>query len=148
MSSIDAKVPPVVWTLGGLLLQRVFPARRPPRWVRAVSLLLFVASAALGVWAVRGFREHATTIDPHRLTEVTALVTVGAHSVSRNPMYSALIGGLVSVALWRGRLAALLPAVGVWAALNTFQVPAEESALRDAFGADFEEYRSKVARWL
>lgn len=148
MSTMDAKVPPAVWAFGGLLLQRLFPARRPPRWVRALALLLFISSAASGIWAVRGFHEHKTTVDPHHLDEVTTLVTVGAHSVSRNPMYTALVAGLVSVALWRGRLAALLPAVGVWAALNTFQVPPEETALIDAFGKDFEEYRSNVPRWL
>lgn len=148
MSRIDAKVPPVVWTLAGLLAQRLFPARRPPRWVRALSLLVLVASAALGVWAVRGFRRAGTTVDPHHLTTVTALVTTGAHSVSRNPMYTALIGGLVSVAMWRGRLTALLPALGVWAALNTFQVPAEEGALTNTFGAEFERYRGTVPRWL
>lgn len=148
MSTLDAKVPPAIWTLAGLAMQRAFPARRPPHWVRAVAFLVLVASAALGIRAVHGFHRQGTTIDPHRLNNVTSLVTDGAHSISRNPMYTALIGGLISVAMWRGRFAALLPVLGVWAALDVFQVPAEEAALVDVFGTEFVEYRSSVPRWL
>ncbi|MEO7587398.1 MAG: isoprenylcysteine carboxylmethyltransferase family protein [Arachnia sp.] len=148
LPDLDAKVPPVVWAVTGLLAQLTLRRRRTPRWVRALSLVVLVTAAAFGAWGVRGFRRQATTIDPHRITEVTSLVTVGAHSVSRNPMYTALLGGLVSVALWRGRAAALLPVVAVWAALSTFQVPAEESALAAAFGDDFARYRDTVPRWL
>ncbi len=145
---LNAKVPPVVWTGGGILLQGIFPARRPPRWVRALSLVVLVASASLGLWAVRGFRDEATTIHPHHIHDASSLVTAGANSVSRNPMYTALLGGLVSIALWRGRLAALLPVVAVWAALNQFQVAAEEAALSEAFGEEYDHYRRAVARWL
>ncbi|WP_158600579.1 methyltransferase family protein [Tessaracoccus antarcticus] len=148
LPDLDAKVPPVVWAIGGLLAQLTLRRRRPATWARALSLLVLVAAAAFGAWGVRGFQREATTIDPHRITEVTSLVTVGAHSVSRNPMYTALLGGLVSVALWRGRAAALLPVVAVWAALSTFQVPAEEAALASAFGSEFARYRDAVPRWL
>ena len=147
-SRLDTLVPPPVWALGGALLQRLFPARRPPTWVRAVSLLILVASVALGIQAVRGFRDHGTTIDPHHIHDVTSLVTSGAHSVSRNPMYTALLGSLVSIALWRGRAAALLPVAAVWFALNRFQVAPEEASLAEAFGEQFENYSKAVPRWL
>lgn len=145
---MDAAVPPVAWAMGGALLQRLWPVRRPPRWVRALSLLLVVASAALGIQAVRGFRGQATTIHPHRIHGASSLVTTGAHSVSRNPMYVALLGVLVGIASWRGRLAALLPILGVWAALDRFQVRPEEAALSAAFGEDFDRYQRAVPRWL
>lgn len=145
---MDALVPPPVWAAGGALLQRLFPARRPPAWVRALSLLILVSSVALGIQAVRGFREHATTIHPHHIHDVTSLVTDGAHSVSRNPMYTALLGALVSMALWRGRAAALLPVAAVWFAMNRFQVAPEEAALTEAFGEEFERYCRAVPRWL
>ena len=145
---MDAAVPPVAWVTGGALLQWLFPARRPPQWVRALSLLVVVASASLGVQAVGGFRHQATTINPHHIHDVSSLVTTGAHSVSRNPMYAALLGVLVGIALWRGRPAALLPVIGVWAALHQFQVRPEEAALSEAFGKDFDRYRRDVPRWL
>lgn len=145
---MDALVPPALWALGGALLQRLFPTRRPPALVRALALLILVASAALGIQAVRGFRAHATTVHPHHIHDVTSLVTDGAHSVSRNPMYTALVGGLVSIALWRGRAAALLPAVAVWGVLHRFQVAPEEAALAEAFGDEFERYKEAVPRWL
>lgn len=148
LPNLDARIPPPLWTLAGLVAQLTLSGRPTPRWVRAVSLATLLASAALGMWAFRGFRRHGTTIDPHHLDQVTALVTDGAHSISRNPMYTALVGGLVSVALWRGRAAALMPAVAVWAALNTFQVPPEEAVLAEHFAGDFEDYRRRVPRWL
>ncbi len=145
---MDAAVPPMVWAMGGAALQRLFPSRKPPNWVRALSLIVMVASAALGVWAVRGFHDEATTTHPHHIHDVSSLVTVGAHAVSRNPMYTALLGGLVSIALWRGRLAALVPVVAVWAALNQFQILPEEAALSASFGKEFDRYRAAVPRWL
>lgn len=147
-SRMDAVVPPVAWVAGGALVQLLFPARRPPRWVRPLSLLVAVASASLGVWAVHGFRDGATTIHPHHIHDASSLVTTGANSVSRNPMYVALLGSLVAVALWRGRPASLLPVLGVWAALDRFQVRPEEAALSEAFGKDFDRYRRGVRRWL
>lgn len=147
-SVLHNRIPPVVWALGGALLQRLIPVRRPPTWVRAVSLLLLVGSAAFGMWAVRGFHSSSTTVDPHRIHDVTALVTHGAHSVSRNPMYAALLGALVSMAIWRGRVAALLPVVAVWAAISRFQIAPEEAALSAAFGEEFDRYREAVPRWL
>ena len=148
LPNLDAQVPPVVWTAGGLLAQLSFSRRRTPRCVRALALALLVASAALGIWAVRGFQRHATTIDPHQLDHVRELVTDGANSISRNPMYTALVGGLVGVVLWCGCVAALVPAAAVWAALNTFQVPPEEAALAKTFAGDFDDYRRRVPRWL
>lgn len=148
VSVLNNRIPPVVWALGGALLQRMFPARRPPTWVRAVALLALVSSAAFGVWAVRGFHSRSTTVDPHRIHDVTSLVTHGAHSVSRNPMYAALLGVLISLALWRGRFEALVPVVAVWAALSQFQIAPEEAALTEAFGAEFNRYRESVPRWL
>ena len=145
---MDAAVPPVVWVMGGALLQRLFPARRPPQWVRVLSLLVGAASAFFGVWSVRGFRQHATTIHPHHIHDASYLVTTGANSVSRNPMYVTLLGILVGIALWRGRLAALIPVIGVWAAINQFQVRPEEAALSEAFAEDFDRYRKAVPRWL
>ncbi len=147
-SQLNAKVPPVVWTAGGFLLQRLLPSRRPPNWVRAASILVLAGSAALGTRAVRGFLDKGTTVDPHGITNVTSLVTDGALSVSRNPMYTALLGALVGTAMWRGRLVALLPVVAVWAALDRFQVQPEESALTAAFGKEYERYKDAVPRWL
>ncbi len=145
---LDATVPPVLWAALGALLQRMFPSRPTSKGVRGLSVLLLVGSASLGLRAVRGFREHGTTVHPHRIRDVSFLVQDGAHSVSRNPMYTALLGALVSNALWRGRVAALIPVVAVWAALDKFQVGPEEAALADAFGAEFDRYRDAVPRWL
>lgn len=147
-SPLNAKVPPVVWAAGGFLLQRLFPKRRPAPWMRLASLVVFTGSAGLGSRAVRGFLDSGTSLSPHDITEATSLVTDGAHAISRNPMYTSLLGGLVGVALWRGRMAALLPVAAVWAALDRYQVRSEEVALKARFGKKFTRYTKAVPRWL
>jgi protein-S-isoprenylcysteine O-methyltransferase Ste14 len=76
------------------------------------------------------------------------LVTTGANSVSRNPMYVGLAGLLVANALRLGAWQALLPVAAFTLVIDRFQIPAEESALLANFGADFEVYRASVPRWL
>ncbi len=145
---MSARVPPVLWAVAGATVQHMFRSRPTPRWVRALSLLLLMTSASMGLWAIRGFREQDTTVHPHHIHDVSSLVIHGAHSVSRNPMYMALLGGLISIALRRGRGAALLPVVAVWVALNEFQVKPEELALSAAFSEEFDRYKESVPRWL
>jgi protein-S-isoprenylcysteine O-methyltransferase Ste14 len=76
------------------------------------------------------------------------LVTSGANQVSRNPMYVGMAGVLVAHALWRGSWRALLPAAGFVAYIDRVQVAAEERALHERFGAEYDAYVAAVPRWL
>jgi protein-S-isoprenylcysteine O-methyltransferase Ste14 len=63
-------------------------------------------------------------------------------------MYVGLAGLLVSNAIRRGSLAALVPVAGFTLAIDRLQIVPEESALLANFGADYEAYRGTVPRWL
>ena len=76
------------------------------------------------------------------------LVTTGSNSMSRNPMYVGLTGLLVAHALGHGSWKALLPAAAFVAVIDRVQIEAEESALVEKFGADYEAYRAATPRWL
>lgn len=109
---------------------------------------LAVAGAAIEVAGVREFRSAGTTLDPLHPGGASGLVTRGIFRHSRNPIY---LGGalmLLGYAVHRRSPAALLPAAGWVAVIDGLQIPAEEEALFERFGARYGDYSAVVRRWL
>ena len=63
-------------------------------------------------------------------------------------MYVGLAGLLVANAIWRGSWLALAPVAGFVVLIDQAQIEAEESALLEKFGAEYEAYRAASPRWL
>jgi protein-S-isoprenylcysteine O-methyltransferase Ste14 len=121
----------------------------PPGVLRTTaSVATVTGSGVLATSATRSFRRSGTTIEPFDPSRASVLVTTGANAVTRNPMYVGLAGVLVAHAVWRGSWTALLPVAGFVAYIDRVQVAAEERALLERFGADYEAYRAAVPRWL
>lgn len=142
--------PPPLLMLGAGLVQRALsPHARPVTAARGTAAAL-TAAASLGLAAAAAsqFRRSHTTVEPFEPSKATALVTDGPNAVTRNPMYVGMAGLLVAHALHRGSFVALIPAAGFVGVMNTFQIAAEERALAELFGADYEAYRASVPRWL
>lgn len=87
-------------------------------------------------------------MEPFHPDRASVLVTEGANSVSRNPMYVGMAGLLVANAIWRSSWVALAPVVGFVAFMDRVQIEAEESALLKKFGAEYEAYRKASPRWI
>lgn len=115
---------------------------------RAIAGALAATSAGVAVAAVETFRRHRTTVDPLHPDRANTLVTTGANQVTRNPMYVGMAGLLVSHALLRRSWIALVPAGLFVLIIDRTQVAAEEAALLERFGAEFDAYRTRVPRWL
>jgi protein-S-isoprenylcysteine O-methyltransferase Ste14 len=128
------------------LLPRVGPACPS---LAAVASIVGACGLVVGVLALLPFGRLRTTVDPRHPERASRLVTDGVYRVSRNPMYLAMLLGLVAWGLWLGRAPALLlgPAFFV-AYLNRRQIPPEERALAATFGEEYERYRRTVRRWL
>ncbi len=143
-------VPPPVLALSAGLGQRALTrSAQPPSALRAAAAgVTAVASMALAGTAVATFRRSGTTLDPGDPGRASVLVTTGAHSVSRNPMYVGLAGLLVANAIRRGHWAALVPVAGFLVVIDRGQIASEEAALLTSFGAEYEAYRVRVPRWL
>ena len=115
---------------------------------RAVALAQALAGAAVALAGVAEFRRARTTVNPLRPERASALVASGIFRWTRNPMYL----GLAIVLLgWAWYLAHPLAALGVpafvaW--MNRYQIPREERALGQLFGAEFAHYKTRVRRWL
>jgi protein-S-isoprenylcysteine O-methyltransferase Ste14 len=135
---------------GMWLIDRLLP-RIGPAWpsLAAAALMIGACGLLVGTLALLPFRRSRTTVDPRRPERASRLVTGGVYRVSRNPMYLAMLLGLVAWGLWLGRAPALLlgPAFFV-AYLNRRQILPEERALAAAFGDEYERYRRAVRRWL
>ena len=120
---------------------RDYPGRR------ALAVGLGVGAAALYAAVGWQFTTARTTIDPRAPHEVTTLVTSGAFARSRNPIYVADALILASHAAWLGRPLALLGIPALMAALHP-QIRAEETALQERFGHEFDAYVARVPRWV
>lgn len=108
---------------------------------------LFVAGAAMiDISAMRMLHRSKTTILPHRGSD--HLVTGGAYSFSRNPIYLAntmiMFGaGFISGIIWFFPLA-LIAAF----ATQKLAIEREEKHLEARFGKKFREYAKRVRRWI
>ena len=107
-----------------------------------------LTSVSMAGASAHQFRRRGTTVEPFHPDRASALVVTGANAVSRNPMYVGMAGLLVAHAIWRNSWVALVPVAGFVVLIDRFQIEAEESALLEKFGADYEAYRSAAPRWL
>jgi protein-S-isoprenylcysteine O-methyltransferase Ste14 len=144
--------PPVVTAVCALLmwfLARASPALDvdvPGRVAAATTF--FVIAVVIGITALLGFRRAKTTINPLTPHASSALVVRGIYRWTRNPMYLAMLLVLIGWACIVSNWAALAMLPLFVATLNRLQIEPEERALHAGFGAEFENYRRKVRRWL
>jgi protein-S-isoprenylcysteine O-methyltransferase Ste14 len=109
------------------------------------GLLVVAAAAALVHCFARFVLEGSGTPAPVAPTE--RLVVGGLYRHVRNPMYLAVLAAIAGQALWLGRIALLLYAGLVLAAVASFVRWYEEPALLDRFGAEYAAYRRAVPSW-
>jgi len=143
----EGRVPPPVLFAGAWFAQSILSSRKAGLVSRVAGALLGAGSVALAASAAASFARRGTSLDP-LVPDASELVTTGANAVSRNPMYTGLVGVLVARAVHRRSLAALAPAAVVAYLIDSRQIPAEEAVLAERFGAQFERYRDATPRWL
>ncbi|KAF1076230.1 isoprenylcysteine carboxylmethyltransferase family protein [Halodesulfovibrio sp. MK-HDV] len=76
------------------------------------------------------------------------LVTGGAYTISRNPMYVGFVSILIGIGLAVGSIWILLTSLPMALYLGLHVIPQEEAYLEKAFGEDYRQYRLTVRRWL
>lgn len=144
------RVPPPLVALAAALAQRALtgPAPAPTAGRAAATTTVSLASMLMAGAAASQFRRSGTTVEPFHPDQTSVLVTTGTNAISRNPMYVGMAGLLVANAIWRGSWAALAPVAGFVVIIDRLQIEAEESALLEKFGAEYEAYRAASPRWL
>ncbi|WP_040802000.1 methyltransferase family protein [Nocardia higoensis] len=144
-----SRIPPLVIAAGAAGIQYLQArGRQPTPWSGLAAAPFTAASATLIAWTVSRFADEGTTINPATFDKVTTLVTDGPNRLTRNPMYLSLASALTAHAVLLRSAWALLPAAGFVALIDRIQIPAEEKALSERFGEQYEQYRSRVPRWI
>jgi protein-S-isoprenylcysteine O-methyltransferase Ste14 len=136
--TVTIVIPALIVWLGGVSVEPV----------TAVLGGVFVAlGLALVVWTVRLFvlvgRGTLAPWDP-----TSKLVVQGPYRLVRNPMITGVASILVGEALFF-RSWGIAIELAVFVAVNAVYFPlVEEPGLRRRFGAQYDEYRARVPRWL
>jgi protein-S-isoprenylcysteine O-methyltransferase Ste14 len=116
----------------------------PLRWVLGGTLIAM--TILIMTFAITGFRRAGTPVPTRAPT--SALVTRGAHALSRNPIYLSFFFFYLGIVLLTHSWStlALLP---VFALVMRYGVVAREEAyLENKFGDDYRAYKGRVPRWL
>ncbi len=111
-----------------------------------IGILLMLGALAIDFSAMRAMKAANTTIMPTKGSD--HLVTSGAFSLSRNPIYLAntmlTIGaGLTFGIAWF----ILLAFIAAWLT-QKLAIKREETHLEHRFGKAFRDYRKRVRRWV
>jgi len=122
------------------------PLTLAPDTARVVGTVVFVLLAIWNGWTLTVMAGNRTAVLPGGATRV--VLERGPFRLSRNPLYVGLIVLDVALALlWPSAWALIAVPVGIgllfWGA-----VAPEERYLSSKFGAEYDDYRRRVRRWL
>lgn len=152
-TGLELKIPPAIVVFIAALLMLasralVAPFSVPVELRVGAPLLFLVAAGIFGVGAITQFGRAKTTASPTKPDTASTLVTTGIYSVTRNPMYTALVFVLLAIAcgLANGLSFIIIPAFMLY--LARFQILPEERALAQLFGQEYEAYKEQTRRWL
>lgn len=153
MRALELKVPPPALALVFAALMWLVAHREPAYAIEVPSrIVLAICLAATGILsAIAGvvtFRRARTTLNPHKPEKSSSMVTWGAYTFTRNPMYLGLLLVLTGWAIFLANTLAclFLPAFIIY--IDLFQIAPEERVLAARFGKEFAEYKTHTRRWL
>jgi protein-S-isoprenylcysteine O-methyltransferase Ste14 len=146
------KLPPPVWTLIYVLIASAISWRLgwpniPGLPFAPLGIALVLVGCILPVWAIFLFWREGTEVSPTSLTN-RKLVIRGPYQFTRNPMYLGLIMLTLGIAVWVGSWPTMIVPFAVFATANWVHIPFEEAKMRRQFGACYDDYVSRVKRWV
>jgi len=118
---------------------------RAPDWLRWAGFAVGLGSLAFWTWVqvTLGTQWSAQL----RLRESHHLITSGPYANLRHPMYTAISGFGVALALLTSNVLFILIAVLVIVGLMV-RVPREEKMMMDAFGPEYQAYMKQAGRFF
>ena len=111
-----------------------------------LGLILILSGISLVFVSFRFMRKMKTTFIPDGTPEV--LISTGPFKFSRNPIYLGMLTILVGVAFLMSSLSAIIIAFVFGIIINFTWIAHEEKKLHELFSEDWENYSSKVRRWI
>jgi protein-S-isoprenylcysteine O-methyltransferase Ste14 len=143
--------PPIAWALAalaGLALDWLMPLPFVPAVVPAgwLGAMVFALALALFAWAIITMTRAGSNVPTNLPT--TTIVDTGPYRFTRNPIYAAMVLGLIGLAIAFNSLWLLLTLVTFALIIHYGVVAREEAYLERKFGDAYRHYRSRVRRWL
>ncbi|HEV3042047.1 MAG TPA: isoprenylcysteine carboxylmethyltransferase family protein [Candidatus Angelobacter sp.] len=114
---------------------------------RVIGVIMMVAGLpvlldSFARFALQGLGTPAPVAPPAHL------VVTGLYRYVRNPMYVSGVLIIAGQGLFFGNLGVLTYVLVVWLIFHLFVLFYEEPVLRGKFGAEYDEFRANVRRWV
>lgn len=146
---------PVPWIfvlsyLIGLIPQFIFPVSNHSTetvlLIKISGVILFAIGAFFAAWSLIIFHKANTTTTPGEISK--QLVVTGPYRLTRNPMYVSLTLAYFGEAGFLTQLWPLFVLPFTLAYINWIVIPLEEDLLKNEFKKEYEDYCTRVNRWL
>lgn len=143
--------PPPLIFLGGLLIggsiSWFYPVRFLPDLAGyALGGILVLAGLVIVFIAKSKMAKAETNIEPWKPTN--AILDDGIYSLSRNPIYMALVFIYLGVVFLFNSVLILPPLILVLLVIHFGVIVREEKYLEKKFGEEYLRYKTKVRRWI
>ena len=134
----------VPWWISRWEFQLSFLGVELARFVGAVLILAGAAGLVDSFvrFALQGLGTPAPIAPPQHL------VVTGLYRYVRNPMYVALVAVILGQAILFGDWRLMTYGGLMWLAFHAFVLTYEEPVLAQKFGAEYEDFRANVPRWI
>ena len=147
---METKIPPPIVTLIFIFLIAFSNRLVEPfsfEYQTPLGVLIIIGGLSILISAARVFKQLETTINPMQPSQASKLAIIGTFKYTLNPMYLGMSIMLMGFGLIFGaKLTICLVALFVLY-ITFFQIMPEERAMHEKF-SDWEDYCSKVRRWL
>ena len=152
MDKFKNKIPPTILTLLYLIFNYILSfnflkIEIPYKYF--FTTLLLILGLYIIIRSSRLFAKAKTSLDPLRPFKSTSLITNDIYKYSRNPMYFGYLLILLSSSVCLGNVISIIIIIPLFIfIINFIQIIPEEETLKDLFGPNYDEYLSKVRRWI
>ena len=129
-----------------LLLEFIYPLGYKFSLQAPFGVLLLLISLLISLWCKYVYTRHHTSYHPNE--KASYLITEGVYSLSRNPIYIALLIAFMGFSLILYLSYAIFGGLLFFIILSQLVIPYEEQTLYDIFGKTYLEYKSFSPKWL
>lgn len=143
--------PPMILLIAGFaiwFLRNIAPIPFAYSLRAILGALFIIFGFGLDLSGLLEFRKFQTTMNPLKPENASKIVQTGIYSKTRNPMYLGMVFILIGWSIINKASFGILVIPIFIKYIETFQIKPEEEILSSQFGAEYDNYRSKTARWI
>ena len=151
MDKFKNKIPPTIITLLFLIFNYILSfnfLKIDIPYKYFFTTLLITLGFYIIIRSSRLFAQAKTSIDPLRPFKSTSLITNDIYKYSRNPMYFGYLLIILGSSVYLENVISIIIIPFFIFTINFLQIIPEEETLKDIYGPRYDEYLSKVRRWI